>query len=81
MTVQTLTMPLRSDFADSLPELCVPWTPRAVARPRLLYFNRALATELNLPRANWDEADLAQVFVGNVAPPGMRPVAQVYAEH
>ncbi|MFN3566378.1 MAG: protein adenylyltransferase SelO family protein, partial [Burkholderiaceae bacterium] len=80
-TARMLTLPLRGDFAAALPELCVPWRAHPVARPQLLYFNRTLAAELNVPCADWDEADLAQVFSGNALAEGVRPVAQVYAGH
>lgn len=82
MTIaSTLTLPLRGDFADALPQLCVAWQPRPGPAPRLLFFNRALAAELDLPCADWSEPDLAQVFGGNVVPAGVQPVAQVYAGH
>ncbi len=72
---------LQRGFAQALPQLCIDWRPRAVPAPRLLYFNRALATDLGLEVADWDEALLAQVFSGNVVPEGVRPVAQAYAGH
>jgi len=81
MKLAAPTLALQRGFAQALPQLCVGWQPRAVPAPRLLYFNRALAAELGLDVADWDEALLAQVFCGNVVPEGVRPVAQAYAGH
>ncbi|MCS7101381.1 MAG: YdiU family protein [Burkholderiaceae bacterium] len=81
MLTEALSLPLRREFADTLPELCVDWRPRTVPVPTLLYFNRALAAELALPCADWDEETLAQVLSGNIVPEGVKPVAQVYAGH
>ncbi len=74
-------LPLQRRFAQALPRLCIDWRPRTVPAPRLLYFNRALAAELGLDAAEWDEALLAQVFSGNLVPEGVHPVAQAYAGH
>lgn len=52
--------------------------PTPVAAPRLIKFNQALAAELGL---NWQGADLAAIFSGNLLPPGAAPLAQAYAGH
>ena len=53
--------------------------PVAVADPRLIKFNTALATELGL---QWqDDTPLAAIFAGNVVPAGADPIATAYAGH
>jgi len=51
--------------------------PTPVQAPRLLAFNDALADELGITRS----ADAADVFAGNVVPPGAQPLAMAYAGH
>jgi uncharacterized protein YdiU (UPF0061 family) len=75
------SLTLEQTYAAAVPAGAVAWQPAPVPAPRLLYFNRALAQELGLDAATWDEALLAQVFSGNRLPEGVRPVAQVYAGH
>jgi uncharacterized protein YdiU (UPF0061 family) len=53
--------------------------PVAVADPRLIKFNEALATELGLEWQNG--APLAAIFAGNVVPLGADPIATAYAGH
>jgi uncharacterized protein YdiU (UPF0061 family) len=53
--------------------------PAAVADPRLIKFNGALATELGLEWQSLDEATLAAIFAGNVVPLGADPIATAYA--
>jgi len=55
--------------------------PTPVAKPRLIEFNRALATELGLELGGLDEAALAGVFAGNSLLPGGEPIAMAYAGH
>jgi uncharacterized protein YdiU (UPF0061 family) len=55
--------------------------PVAVADPRLIKFNGALATELGLEWQSLDEATLAAIFSGNAVPVGADPVATAYAGH
>jgi uncharacterized protein YdiU (UPF0061 family) len=65
-----------------LPQLF--WTPAApagVREPRLVAFNRPLATLLGLDAAALDCAAGAAIFAGNVLPTGARPIAQAYAGH
>lgn len=57
-------------------------TPEPVRAPRLIAFNRPLATELGFDlTALPDQQQLAQYFAGNLVPPGAEPVAQAYAGH
>jgi uncharacterized protein YdiU (UPF0061 family) len=55
--------------------------PAAVADPRLVKFNGALASELGLEWQSLDEATLAAIFAGNVVPAGADPIATAYAGH
>jgi len=66
-----------------LPERCFARVdPVPVASPRLAAFNHALAAELGIEAASTaDEAALAEVFAGNVLPPGAEPIALAYAGH
>jgi uncharacterized protein YdiU (UPF0061 family) len=66
----------------SLPERFfarVPPTP--VAAPRLIKLNQALASDLDLELSGLDAAALANLFSGNVLPPGAVPIAMAYAGH
>jgi serine/tyrosine/threonine adenylyltransferase len=56
-------------------------TPATVREPRLVAFNRALATTLGLEPRALEDGDGAAVFAGNVLPEGARPIAQAYAGH
>ena len=55
--------------------------PIPVADPRLIVFNRALASELGLEPGSLDDAALAGIFSGNSVPEGADPVATAYAGH
>jgi uncharacterized protein YdiU (UPF0061 family) len=55
--------------------------PTAVRDPRLVVFNRPLATALGLEPDTLDSPDGAAILAGNVLPPGARPIAQAYAGH
>jgi len=55
--------------------------PTAVAAPRLIRFNNALAEELNLPLTHLSDEELARLFAGNQALPGAEPMAMAYAGH
>ncbi len=72
---------LTHQFAK-LPGFSVPFQPRKVAHPRLVFLNRPLAIELGLPSGLIEDSlALADLFSGNVTPMGASPVAQVYAGH
>lgn len=53
--------------------------PTAVAAPRLLLFNQALAASLSLETLSDDQA--TAIFSGNQALPGVESIAQAYAGH
>jgi serine/tyrosine/threonine adenylyltransferase len=55
--------------------------PTAVREPRLVVFNRPLATRLGLDPEALDGPEGAAIFAGNAAPGGARPIAQAYAGH
>ena len=67
--------------------------PTAVRAPRRVVWNRKLAEELGLDAAAWARAEgagaagaeggrrTAEIFSGNVLPPGAAPLAQAYAGH
>jgi serine/tyrosine/threonine adenylyltransferase len=55
--------------------------PTPVAKPRLIQFNTALASELGLDTRGADGEALAAIFSGNHLPPGLAPIAMAYAGH
>ncbi len=55
--------------------------PTAVREPRLVAFNRPLATLLGLEPEALEGPEGAAIFAGNVVPEGGRPIAQAYAGH
>src|SRR5262245_25684515 len=55
--------------------------PTAVREPRLVAFNRPLATMLGLDAETLDAPEGAAIFAGNTLPEGARPIAQAYAGH
>src|SRR5882672_3774798 len=55
--------------------------PTPVADPSLIAFNAALASELGLDVNGLDHRTLAEIFSGNRAVPGTRPIAMAYAGH
>ena len=52
-----------------------------VREPRLVAFNRPLATMLGLEPEALAGSDGAAIFAGNAVPDGARPIAQAYAGH
>ncbi len=66
----------------ALPQLFhSPAPPIPVREPRLIAFNRPLATMLGLDAEALDGPDGAAIFAGNAIPEGARPIAQAYAGH
>ncbi len=55
--------------------------PTAVREPRLVAFNRPLATMLGLEPETLARFEGAAIFAGNALPEGGRPIAQAYAGH
>jgi uncharacterized protein YdiU (UPF0061 family) len=56
-------------------------TPTPVRAPRLVAFNRPLATTLGLDPETLERPEAAAIFAGNALPEGARPIAQAYAGH
>jgi uncharacterized protein YdiU (UPF0061 family) len=54
--------------------------PTAVAAPRMIRFNHALAAELGVPEA-LDSDEGAAIFSGNAVPEGANPISMAYAGH
>src|SRR5271168_729788 len=55
--------------------------PTPVARPRLIKFNDALASDLGIDTGGVGRDGLAATFAGNQMPPGAEPIAMAYAGH
>ena len=72
---------LEHTYAE-LPRLFhAPAAPTPVTEPRLVAFNRQLATALGLDPDALQAPDAAAVFAGNALPDGAQPIAQAYAGH
>jgi uncharacterized protein YdiU (UPF0061 family) len=54
--------------------------PTAVAAPRMIKFNHALAAELGID-ADLDNDEGAAIFAGNAVPAGANPISMAYAGH
>jgi len=55
--------------------------PSLVQNPKLIYFNKSLAKELNLEFLNDDLSLITDYFSGNKLPENSKPIAQAYAGH
>lgn len=53
----------------------------AAPAPRWVKFNHALAEEIGLRTEEIDTQEGAEIFAGNILPPGAVPIAQAYAGH
>jgi serine/tyrosine/threonine adenylyltransferase len=72
---------LEHTYAE-LPQLFhSPVAPTPVREPRLIAFNRPLATSLGLDADLLQTPEGAAIFAGNALPDGARPIAQAYAGH
>jgi serine/tyrosine/threonine adenylyltransferase len=66
----------------SLPQIFhSPVAPTPVREPRLVAFNRPLASMLGLEPEALEGPEGAAIFAGNALPEGGRPLAQAYAGH
>ncbi len=66
----------------SLPgELFSRLSPAKVPAPRMVVFNDQLAKALDLPPGASDPKQGADIWSGNVLPPGTDPIAQAYSGH
>jgi uncharacterized protein YdiU (UPF0061 family) len=75
----TLEIPFQNSYAQLPARFYTRQSALAVRAPRLIQFNRELASELGIP--DTPDADLARTFSGNEVPQGAAPLAQVYAGH
>lgn len=74
------TFPFDNSYATLPDRFFTRQSPKPVAEPSLIAVNRPLAERLGITLGDSD-ADLAQLFAGNVVPMGAAPLAQVYAGH
>ena len=72
---------LEHSYAQELPDFHVPAQPSCAPQPRLLFWNRELSRELNLPLTQVSDESLAEIFSGNALPEDAHPIAQAYAGH
>jgi serine/tyrosine/threonine adenylyltransferase len=72
---------LEHTYADLPPQLHADAPPTSVREPRIVAFNRPLATTLGLEPEALESPAGAAIFAGNRLPPGGRPIAQAYAGH
>ena len=56
-------------------------TPTPVAKPRIVFLNKTLASSLGLNAELLSSAENAEIFSGNALPEGASPIAQAYAGH
>lgn len=70
-----------NSYAALPPRFFARLDPVAVADPRLVKFNGALATELGLEWRTLEDTTLAGIFAGNLVPAGADPIATAYAGH
>ena len=72
---------LEHTYAALPPLFHAPATPTPVREPRMVVFNRPLATGLGLDAEALDGPEGAAILAGNAIPDGGRPLAQAYAGH
>jgi serine/tyrosine/threonine adenylyltransferase len=80
-TAPLSTVTLGDQFADTLPEMALPWHAEPVPAPHLLALNEPLAAEIGLDAAWLRSSEGLRLLVGNHVPEGAAPVAQAYAGH
>ena len=68
-------------YAALPPIFSAPAEPTAVRAPRLVAFNRPLASGLGLVPDTLEGPEDAAIFAGNALPAGSYPIAQAYAGH
>src|ERR1700726_4779046 len=71
----------RSSYADLPERFYARVNPTPVDGARLLEFNRPLCAELGLDAGGLEPKELADIYSGNVVPPGLAPIAMAYAGH
>jgi uncharacterized protein YdiU (UPF0061 family) len=77
----SLTASFSNSYAHLPERFFARLVPTPVARPRLIKFNDALASELGIDTRGAGPDRLAATFAGNQTPPGAEPIAMAYAGH
>jgi uncharacterized protein YdiU (UPF0061 family) len=77
----TLTASFSNSYARLPERFFARHAPTPVARPRLIRFNDALASELGIDTVGLGPDALAAIFAGNETPRGAEPIAMAYAGH
>jgi uncharacterized protein YdiU (UPF0061 family) len=70
-----------NSYARELDGFYVPCQAETVPAPRWIKFNHKLAEELGLNADVFETQEGADIFSGNIVPPGAMPIAQAYAGH
>jgi uncharacterized protein YdiU (UPF0061 family) len=70
-----------NSYARELNGFYTPCLAETVPAPRWVKFNYELAEELGLNTDEIDTQEGAEIFSGNIVPPGAMPIAQAYAGH
>lgn len=70
-----------NSYARELNGFYTPCQAEKVPAPRWIKFNHALAEELGLKAGVFETQGSAEIFAGNIVPPGAMPIAQAYAGH
>ncbi|RYB92085.1 YdiU family protein [Nocardioides oleivorans] len=81
MNAAVVPLDLGHHFADTLPELALPWQAADVPEPQLLALNEPLATQLGLDPDWLRTPEGLGLLTGTAVPEGATPVAQAYAGH
>ncbi len=55
--------------------------PTPVKSPKIILFNNSLSKEIDLNFTSTDDKKKAEIFSGNILPPGSETIAQAYAGH
>lgn len=76
-----MSISLKHDFVDALPELATPTRAHEFADPRLVVLNEPLARELGLDVDWLRSPEGVRFLVGQELPEGAQPVAQLYSGH
>lgn len=79
--LNSLQFKFDNSYLRELEGFYVPCQAEASPEPRLVKFNHALAEELGLRADEVNVQEFAEIFSGNVLPPGAVSIAQAYAGH
>jgi len=74
-------IPFANSYATLPERFFVRQNPHPVRTPALIRLNTSLSTLLGLDPALLSTGPGAEIFAGNVVPPGAEPIAQAYAGH